>query len=723
VARVVTAIAATFGLGAYAAGLPSPIAVGYAARVATFGAAAATLWLGLLCALGETDESFRPVPPSMHRRLRLAALLGARRVGFAVAPLACLPLVLLLGARRADHMALVLAAGSLVLLCFAETRRIRATAAAGSALPGFARPDPSQVGGWEVFSLLSCLCATGWFVVVGLHAHGNNDNDAAYYFAVARHIVSTGRFEEPLVWHYLTSPASVLHAPFDYWQGLTSILLLLPMALFGATPRVAMTSMALLAGFALVLLWYVVAIAAPLRSRLAQGVALVLFAASPAMHILRFDTESVPVFHVVLLAALAAFARGRYVLAASAGFLLYLTRGDGAVACALLWLAGWLAVRRAEGRIGKSTLRLSGAICALLCVHGGFCLLMYGSLTPPGARAAAFMSDYLDLYRFGGPSIASPWVQRIQPPQLLDRFWSAWDNLRTIAFLPHQPVWIALILCVGWRGSPWPLTRLVWLLLFCGAGAVAVASGAVFASWRALYTALPLVVLAAVAALDVAFVRIEHWSQRARWPRASAFAVSVSVLVLLAIPIAQLRPYATRPHGLAGLEQELRTLAPMLENGAVASMHPWSVAAVTDRPAIMIPIATEAQIEQVFRRYGVTWLILSDQPCLGATASLCAAIRARKKTALGALRIRRLAVAGGLELYSVHSDAELRPTSGEDGRESRHGAAPARAEPACVARPRNHARAAVRTARATTFAGGSGPHPTECGCAVAIPPA
>jgi hypothetical protein len=41
------------------------------------------------------------------------------------------------------------------------------------------------------------------YLAIGFQVEEIAYNDGAYYYGVARHIALTGRFEEPIVWHFL----------------------------------------------------------------------------------------------------------------------------------------------------------------------------------------------------------------------------------------------------------------------------------------------------------------------------------------------------------------------------------------------------------------------------------------------------------------------------------------------------------------------------------------
>src|SRR5262249_23623277 len=187
-------------------------------------------------------------------------------------------------------------------------------------------------------------------------------NDGGYYYGVARHMTRTGRYEEPIVWHFLRPPDALVHAPFDYWGSLTVLLLVPPLAMFGATPETAFVTMSAMAAASLVAFWYLICIALPLRHHATQLLALVLFAFSPAMDVYRFQPESICVAQVFLLLALIALCRRRVVLCVLSAFAILLARGDGLILFSLIVFALVLMELLIEGgRAARDLVAVLGA--------------------------------------------------------------------------------------------------------------------------------------------------------------------------------------------------------------------------------------------------------------------------------------------------------------------------------------------------------------------------
>src|SRR5690242_944340 len=70
--------------------------------------------------------------------------------------------------------------------------------------------------------------------------------DAAYYFDVAKNLVSGHGFIEDFIYIYLTPAKSVVHPSNFYWMPLTSIIMVPFLALFGTSWQVAQIPMTLL---------------------------------------------------------------------------------------------------------------------------------------------------------------------------------------------------------------------------------------------------------------------------------------------------------------------------------------------------------------------------------------------------------------------------------------------------------------------------------------------
>ena len=596
---------------------PLPFPIGRPLALAWVAAPAAALAIAVLWSLGAG------VPSAAVGGGRRGDIVERLRRGAGVAWPAALPLWLLPasgGVADVDRLVVLgMVATSAGLLWMRTAREPRSE---GAGL--FAERGSSIPGVWEAALLVVAVAVALHYLCTAADAQGNADNDAAYYFGVARHMLRSGRFEEPIVWHFLSRPEHVLHRPFDYWQGMTSLLLLPAMSLFGATHRVALVTMGALSAVTVLLFWYLIAVAAPFRRRIVQLVALLTFALSPALATYRFDTESIVVFHLFVLVVLIAFVRGRHRLCALGAFALVLTRSDGAIVCALVWAALlWRA--RTAGRLRP----LLTAMVATAAAYAVICLVSFGAPTPPGAARALLLPSRDALYQFGAPASLprAQIVARFALAALEERAWVALNSLRTIAFVPHQEIWAAFMLLPGAAALVGRARGigLAAVILFVASPVIAWAAPVTFFHWRTLFTMLPLFVLVGAAGLDAVIERLLAWQSSGGRPRLRGVMASAASIAVLMPIMAPLQPYGTRAAKLRGLETELAELDRALAGKPVMSSRPWQVIANTSSPAIMIPSDGEEAMKQAAEAYGANHLLV-DESCVGASAAVCGRI-------------------------------------------------------------------------------------------------
>jgi hypothetical protein len=452
----------------------------------------------------------------------------------------------------------------------------------------------------------------------------------------------------------------VIHRPFTHWQGLTS-LVLVPLLLVTQNVHAPFVAMALISGCTLVLLWYLVTVAAPLRHPLAQGAVLLVFATSPAMVTYRFDTDTVPLTQLWLVGTLVAIAVKRLKTAASIAFLMVWTRGDGAILCAIAWLACLVvAFRDTRPPRTRKMAPLLAHLAALCAVYIAVNLLLHGSVPPRAMRVAPRLANYNDLYGFGHDPQLVGWRDRVRWPSIAGAFFTAIERLRVTPFSLHQDFWFVFLIGVGFRKVKWRLAPAVWALLFAGSSIIVLMAGVVFSNWRTLYTMLPLAALALGAAVDEVLDRMAPSKLGYVGALREMIAVVAAIALIWGLALSRTARLAPRDNLLANLEQDLRALSPTLAGETVAAMRPWSVIATTDSPAVMIPNDGETAFAGALRLYRVRWLIVSPESCTGTTEELCAAIRDGSRHALGPLRLEEGKGAGNLRLFRVEDDGDPR---------------------------------------------------------------
>lgn len=480
--------------------------------------------------------------------------------------------------------------------------------------------------------LLLALVVGAHYLVIGWGAAGSFDNDAAYYLGVARYLAAHGRLEEPIIWHFLSPPGAIVHSAFDYWQGLTSIVLAIPLAIFGRTHLVASLTMAGLSGLGVLLFTHLVVVAKPLASRAGQLVAVLAFAYSPAMATFRFDTESSVVFQLGLIGALLAIAYERLALAALLSFLVFLARADGVVTVAIVWL--FLLVRLARARHTPAGQRAArGTLLVMLGAVGltlASNLARFGTPTPPGARLAPFLLEYGQIYRLDprrSPGTLGELIHaRLHASVLraaIDQVVAAFTHITYVL----SPTILAAALGIGLLVLARPRTdraglhRLTLALVLLGAPLIAWASPVVFAPWRTLHGLLPAMVLAAVLSAELP-VRALSDALAKRRPELSRRLFALGTSLLLLPGLGWTHAYAPVQAIHADYEAELRSLDPILEGANVATTSPWWVIANTESPALLLPFQDEATTARLLHAYDVEYVLFSrgDVESFGADA-------------------------------------------------------------------------------------------------------
>jgi hypothetical protein len=409
----------------------------------------------------------------------------------------------------------------------------------------------------------------------------------------------------------------------------------------------------LLSAASLVLFWHLVTGPLAPRAPVAQLVALLVFALSPGMAVLRFDTESVVPAQLLLCAALWALGARRERAALLLALLLPLARGDGWVSCAILCFAAWRQASEAS-RARAVVLAGIGGVAALL----GLDLLTQRALLPPAAGFVPFLSSYDRLFSYETPSPArdvAGWLAARTFDQFTERAWAAFDALRHARLVAHDGAWFAIYLLalVTTRRRNVPGHVVCWALLLGGAAFVSWASPIVFAEWRTLHPFLPVVVLTGTFAFDDVLAAGARWAAAAGNRPLRGAVVGGVVFALVGPLAADSHLYGDRDAGPVALTSALAARNATLAGRPVAARRPWFVIAETDSPAISIPSNGEAAIVEALTHYEVAWLVLTDEGCAGASKDVCATIRDGKTTRLGRLSLSRVSDEDGVALFSV----------------------------------------------------------------------
>jgi hypothetical protein len=508
------------------------------------------------------------------------------------------------------------------------------------------------MGVWE-----SCLLALVLAVAVLYFVHGSSlheilYNDGAYYYGVARHIALTGRFEEPIVWHFIHPPPNITHAPFDYWGCMTSLLLVPALIVFGATPETAFITMSAIAAVSLLAFWYLACFALPLRYYATQLLALILFAFSPAMDVYRFQPESIAIAQLFILLSLIAFCRRRFVLAILCAFGILLARSDGLVIFLMIVLAVVVEEARDTG-LGRGLRKVLLAALACFGTYVLWSFVSFGTPTPPGPGTLPLLPRFADVYDFGALRVRS-WHEIVlhwfQYDYISTQMGLAYTTMSRIPFTPSAKWWLAIaILGVFDLFRRRAVNRrLIWLLCFAGYFLLAWIGGPSFAPFRTPYTFTVLVILAGAIGVDAILGWLDAFVQRGKYRPARAIVVGAGVLALCTFFLSRLplfQGYRT-PRNLP-YQHDLKQLDHVLEGEPAASNVPWYMIAYTDSPTVSIPFNGEAAIEAVLDRYRVRWMVIAGNPALwvwGGSTETLRDVLAGKKTDVGRFRLERVPI-------------------------------------------------------------------------------
>lgn len=358
--------------------------------------------------------------------------------------------------------------------------------------------------------------------------------------------------------------------------------------------------MAAISGLSVIAFWYLVCVALPLRSAVLQLFALIAFALSPFALNYRFDTESLPLYQLLLILTMIEMATDRPRLTIIASFLLIVCRVDG---MALFAGAVLIVTYRLHRKGRKAELRRAALLCC--CLFGAYVarnLWSFHTVMPPGSSSAALLEDQLDLYSLHprAPSVLRTFAARFDLTYVVARIDLLVDSLRSQRMLPAQPLWYFIGLIPGVTyfrrrsGAAGTIHGATLAALFV----LTWASGPMFHGWRTLAALLPMIVLSCALGASMAFDGIVSATRRARRAH-TLWTVAVTIaLSAIAYPIVtRIEPYGPRARAaLRGLEIELTALDATLGGAPVAATSPWYVIAQTHSPVVSIPEDGEASI-------------------------------------------------------------------------------------------------------------------------------
>lgn len=513
----------------------------------------------------------------------------------------------------------------------------------------------ASLGVWEAALLALAIAVALLYLRLGAGAEGNIENDSAYYFGVARHMALTGHFEEPIVWNFLDPPPTLVHPAFDYWGGLTSMVLAPILAVFGASEHTAFIAMAAISGASVIAFWFLVCEAIPIRYAPLQLLGLLTFAFASMGRRYRFDTESLPLYQLLEIVLLIGLATARDRLAIVSAFLLALCRVDGML---LFVVTTILVVTRGRLRaVPRERLRLAWLSAGLFAAYALRNLGSFHTLLPPGVTAAARIDNQRDLYVLHrDPGTAWKMLTRVfDPSYFVTRLEATFHDVFVGRIVPAAGYWFALA-ALGTALGLRHRARFVTWLPRAGLAALIVIpwlAGPMYHGWRTLNAHLPLIVVALLAGVSALFDGLVAATRRLAGLR-RAWALGAAALVFAgAYPIAtQIEFSATRHLAvLAPAERELRALDPVLDGAPVAATYPWYVMAQTRSPVVSIPKDGDASIAEVIHRYAVRWIVIVGDA--GGLKRVLDPLPADARASIGDVTVERVPVEGSVRLYRV----------------------------------------------------------------------
>jgi 4-amino-4-deoxy-L-arabinose transferase-like glycosyltransferase len=259
---------------------------------------------------------------------------------------------------------------------------------------------------WLVFMLALVVRA-----LAALPQTQPNYMDAAYYAVGGQRLAQGEGFTDPYVWNYLDQPQSLPHPSHLYWMPLPSILAALSQSVFGLNYRAAQLPFVLLAALLPVLTFFIAWRISPSRRHAWLAALLTIFS---AFYLPYWGVpESFAPFAVFGAAALywgrpeTLLNRKQFLLAGSCAGLAHLSRADGVLLLAVLFLAQFQITRLENKRIRIFILQPSAFV--LLLIGYGLVVLPWflrnlaviGTPLSSAGSQALWLCRYDELFAYG----------------------------------------------------------------------------------------------------------------------------------------------------------------------------------------------------------------------------------------------------------------------------------------------------------------------------------
>lgn len=480
--------------------------------------------------------------------------------------------------------------------------------------------------------------------------------DAAYYYDVAKNLVTGHGFTEDFILTYLAPASSVVHTSNLYWMPLASLVLVPFFAVFGVSWHVAEIPNVLLSG-TLPLLAYWMGWDFFHSRRYALGAALLTLCAGFYYPLYFIFSDNFGLYAWTAGLALLFIGQGtqgrphRFILAGFWIGLAHLARPDAPLllVIALIIFAGnrYLAWRansgkRAEGSQPKTTTlpwyTLAGLVACYLAVMAPWFarnLIVAGAILPPGGTKTIWLTTYNDFFSYGKDLSLHSYLAWGLGNILLSKFQALGQNVFAIlAMLEFAPAPFTAIGLWKLRRSPQALPFLLYfVLLYLGLSLVFTFPSLRGTLLHSFIPLLPFMSLAIILGLDTVIDSIARRrpSPAAERRAASRRRVYLAAIVLLSgvlscvIIVSNASTWDNTYHlyqqagKIAAQQYASLAAAADTNDGQNASKSALPIVMVSDPPdyyfatgqhAVSIPDQSIEVILQVADRYGAAYLLL-----------------------------------------------------------------------------------------------------------------
>lgn len=473
---------------------------------------------------------------------------------------------------------------------------------------------------WWLFPAVYLVSVLVLSLAAGL-VPGPLDVDSAYYLLLARSLAQGRGLVVDAMWHYFQPTTAFPQPAGDLWLPLPA-LLIAPAMWLGPTFRHAQLAHVLLTALLPLL---------ALRIARDEGTALpwaglaalmTLFAGTVTVHWL--DTDCYAAYALVGGAALYAMGRGarnpRWLTAGGAlGGLAAITRNDGLLLLAILWLAAFLFHRHNRQPFPWKALLLGTAL--FLLPPGLWALrniLVFGQPTPVSLAFFLSMRDYRELFTYRPQADWAGFWQQGLFHLLSVRATAVVASLTVL--LGDLQIWGALpllLLLFRLRRRPalWPAFLYLGLLFLAlnGAFPLLVMHG----TWsRSLNAFLPTAYAGIGLVLCRIVERLLRW--RSSWPACLVRLVLVLPAAALVIGVGATAMWI-QLQGVRGHPQTWQRIGDWLRQNSephevIMARDPMAAALYGERRAIGIPYEEPPLLLDIARTYGVRKIILEGDP-------------------------------------------------------------------------------------------------------------